>query len=66
MDYITQQIEKVKNKNRHPFTDRNKQIREKYATGSYSYGKLGRMYKISKARIAQIVNTIPQMEVTHE
>lgn len=65
-DYITEQIEKVKNKNRQPFTERNKKIREQYATGSYSYGKLGRMYKLSRERIGQIVNNIPQVEVSHE
>jgi len=62
-DYITQQVQKVKNQNRRPFTERNKRIREQYATGSYSFAKLGRMYKISKQRIAQIVNAVPQEEV---
>lgn len=61
-DYITQQIEKVKIKNRHPFTERNKKIREQYATGSYSYAKLGRIYKITRERISQIVNNTTQEE----
>lgn len=36
---------------------RNKKIRDLYATGSYSYRSLARIYKISHQRVAEIVNT---------
>lgn len=45
-------------------TDRNTRIRDEYATGSYSYRKLGRIYHLSAQRVWEIVNNNATLEVS--
>jgi len=45
-----------------PETERNNKIYKMYLTGSYSYSSLGRMFKLKRQRIQQIVKRMIELK----